>query len=300
MMPAHPDDSRRSQLFLSYRREDSSWAATTLYHGLVGRLGVQGVFRDVDEFERLLPGSDFRRVVEVEVARSFALLALIGDRWVNAAYREGPHEGRRRLDDPEDLVRVEIETAFAHGVRVIPVIVGEQNQPPAYDDLPSGPLRALASRHAAFVRPSAALDPQLRALLDLVERARDEPHLEWEPARDREATVTVSLGQHRDLPDRAIELHRAIVPTFGQLADEVWVAAEDRLSPYTYGRDWVLRDAATGRTIEHTRMLHRIAPGTFVADTRSLAEVGIVGGATLEVVHPDDINAVAEASVSRT
>ncbi len=70
------------------------------------------------------------------------LLAVIGKGWLDAT----DERGSRRLDDPNDFVRIEIESALRHGKRVIPVLVHDARMPRA-DELPEG-LRPLARRNA--------------------------------------------------------------------------------------------------------------------------------------------------------
>ena len=104
-----------SRVFISYRREDSGYPAGWLFDQLAASLGADRVFKDVDSIE---PGEDFAEVISDAVS-SCAVLAVIGDRWLAAADEDG-----RRLDDPGDFVRLEIEAALTRGVRVIPVLVG--------------------------------------------------------------------------------------------------------------------------------------------------------------------------------
>jgi hypothetical protein len=53
------------------------------------------------------------------VAVCQVLLAVIGPTWLTVT----DERGRRRLDDPDDIVRLEIEAALAREVRVIPILV---------------------------------------------------------------------------------------------------------------------------------------------------------------------------------
>ena len=85
-------------------------------------------------------GSDYVDVIEEAIDRCDVLVALIGEGWLNAG---GPE---RRIDDPQDLVRREIERAFERPIPVVPVLVGGATMPSA-DDLPGG-LRKLATRDA--------------------------------------------------------------------------------------------------------------------------------------------------------
>jgi hypothetical protein len=94
---------------------------------------------DVDSIE---PGLDFTSILKNQVASCEILLALIGQSWLSAS----DDEGRRRLANPNDFVRIEIANGLAHGKRVIPVLVGAASMPRA-EDLPEE-LKPLAQRQA--------------------------------------------------------------------------------------------------------------------------------------------------------
>jgi hypothetical protein len=70
---------------------------------------------DVDTIE---PGVDFAEEISRAVATCKVLLAIIGPNWLTVT----DERGRRRLDDPDDIVRLEIEAALARDVRVIPIL----------------------------------------------------------------------------------------------------------------------------------------------------------------------------------
>jgi hypothetical protein len=106
---------------------------------LTDRLGSTQVFMDVDTIE---PGADFAATIVREVASCDVLIALIGPTWSTIADRQG----RRRLDDPDDFVVLEIRTALEREIRVIPVLVDDAIMPDRYD-LPEG-LQGLARRNA--------------------------------------------------------------------------------------------------------------------------------------------------------
>src|SRR5215831_16515157 len=108
-MPA----AKAGGIFVSYRRHESRDFAGRLYDRLAGRFGEGQVFIDVDTIE---PGVDFAEAISREVATCQVLVAVIGPNWLTAT----DERGRRRLDDPDDLVRLEIEAALARDVRVIP------------------------------------------------------------------------------------------------------------------------------------------------------------------------------------
>ena len=127
------------QLFISYRREDTAGHAGRLYDAMVARFGEPHVFVDVD----LAPGIDFVRRIKDAIGECHVLLVIMGPRW--AAVTDT--DGRPRLADPDDFVRLEVETALRRDeVTVIPVLVGGAQMPDP-DDLPEG-LRPLAHRNA--------------------------------------------------------------------------------------------------------------------------------------------------------
>ena len=103
-------------IFISYRRDDSAGHAGRLFDHLVERFGTEHVFMDV---AGIAPGRDFVEAIETAVGGCDVLLAVIGKQWFTLT----DAEGRRRIDDPSDFVRLEIATALRRNVRVIPVLV---------------------------------------------------------------------------------------------------------------------------------------------------------------------------------
>jgi hypothetical protein len=127
-----------SKIFISYRRDDSSGYAQAIYRELVLRFSKDRVFMDVDTVQ---PGVDFMRAIEKAVSECDVLLALIGKRWANVG-----SSATSRLHDPNDFVRLEISTALARDIRVIPVLVDGMTMP-TEETLPT-PLKALTRRNA--------------------------------------------------------------------------------------------------------------------------------------------------------
>jgi hypothetical protein len=128
-----------SKIFISYRREDTAGYAGRLKDALSQHFGEDRVFMDVDSIGY---GADFVEVVEKAVSSCQILLAIIGKRWLDVTDKNG----QRRLDNPQDLVRVEVETALKRGIKVIPTTVQDAAMPTA-DVLPE-PLGKLARRNA--------------------------------------------------------------------------------------------------------------------------------------------------------
>jgi hypothetical protein len=117
-------------IFLSYRRGDTQWAARGIYDRLVDRYGRKNVFRDLDAIP---PGARFRDYVEKKISESDVLILLIGKAW--ASYAD--EMGRRRLEQPRDPVRLEVEAALRLGLPIIPVRVEGAPMPTEGDLVPS-------------------------------------------------------------------------------------------------------------------------------------------------------------------
>jgi hypothetical protein len=132
------------RIFMSYRRSDTRWAAVSLFDRLAEQFGRDKIFKDVDSIDL---GEDFVEVITTAVASSDALLALIGNQWLTAT----DQNGRRRLDDPGDFVRLEIGAALTRGVRVIPILVDGASMP-REDQLPES-LAPLVRRQALELDP---------------------------------------------------------------------------------------------------------------------------------------------------
>ena len=120
-----------SYIFISYRRIDSAGHVGWLNDDLSERFGQDHIFRDI---ETIQPGADFVEAIQQAVGSCDVLLAVIGRQWLAVT----DATGRRRLDDPDDFVRLEIATALARNIPVIPVLVQGASMPAAHE-LP-GPL----------------------------------------------------------------------------------------------------------------------------------------------------------------
>jgi hypothetical protein len=132
---------KAGKIFINYRREDSRADAGRLYDRLQA-LYPERVFRDVGSLE---PGIEWREAIDKVLGDADACIVVIGKNWLampDAA-------GKRRLDDPKDTVRQELQTALKSGMRVFPILVGGAKMPPE-EELP-GELQALARRNALEV-----------------------------------------------------------------------------------------------------------------------------------------------------
>ena len=133
------------RIFISYRRDETAYPAGWLYDRLAQHFGAGQIFKDVDSIEL---GDDFVQVITRAVGSCDVLLALIGEQWLTIT----DAQGQRRLNDPDDFVRLEIEAALARDVRIIPILVDGARMPNA-DELPAG-LASLTRRQALELSPS--------------------------------------------------------------------------------------------------------------------------------------------------
>ena len=127
------------KVFISYRREETSAHAGRLYDAMAAQLGEHNVFMDVE----LAPGVDFVERITDAVGGCHVLLVIIGPQWATVSNGGASP----RLAQPDDFVRLEVETALRRDdVTVIPVLVGGARMPGA-GDLPES-LRTLSRRNA--------------------------------------------------------------------------------------------------------------------------------------------------------
>ena len=116
------------KILINYRRDDASHLAGRLYDRLAAHFPKNQIFIDVDNLD---PGVDFVEAIEQSVGSCDVLIAVIGKRWLISSEADGG----RRLDNPDDFVRLEIAVALKRNIRVIPVLVDDASMPRA-NDLP--------------------------------------------------------------------------------------------------------------------------------------------------------------------
>jgi hypothetical protein len=132
-----------AKVFISYRREDSAGSAGRVHDRLERELGRDLLFMDVDAIPL---GVNFGKALRDEVAKCDTLLAVIGPNWLDAR----DEHGNRRLEDPNDFLRIEIATALQRNIPVIPILLDGAKVPRA-DRLPMD-LQELEQRNGLDVR----------------------------------------------------------------------------------------------------------------------------------------------------
>lgn len=195
-----------SGIFISYRRYDSAVYARLLYDRLNQHFGEDQVFIDI----KIEPGLDFVTVIEEEVGSCNALVAVIGRRWLTIA----DANGKRRLDNPKDFVRLEIATALQREIRVIPVLVGDAT-PPGEEDLPT-PLKKLAYLNALTIS-DAHFDADVGQLIETLEKVLPPPPFSIEPEMIRvpeDEFLMGSKSRHKYAQNNEEPQHTLNLPTY--------------------------------------------------------------------------------------
>lgn len=125
--------------FISYRRQDSAGYSRALYNELSQYFDAEQIFMDVDDIPL---GTDFVQILNRNLQDCKVMLVIIGPQWLDIRNSKG----ERRLDDPDDFVRLEIARALDNNFSIIPVLVHGATMP-AEQDLPDI-LKPLSRRQA--------------------------------------------------------------------------------------------------------------------------------------------------------
>ncbi|HXV80090.1 MAG TPA: toll/interleukin-1 receptor domain-containing protein [Candidatus Binatia bacterium] len=133
------DRIRDLGVFISYRRRDSAPYARSLHERLLDEFRPERIFIDIAD---IAPGENFVHRIDRALDAVDAVIVLIGEKWLTVA----DDQSRPRIEDPADMVHVEIATALRRNKRVFPVLVGGAKMP-AGSELPS-PLKGLAQLNA--------------------------------------------------------------------------------------------------------------------------------------------------------
>jgi TPR repeat protein len=219
------------KIFINYRRGDDPGNTGRLFDRLQEAFQPDQLFIDVDS---IAPGLDFVRVLEEQVGQCDALLAVIGKGWIDAR----DDTGGRRLDNPEDFVRIEIESALKQDKRVIPVLVGDTHMPRP-EELPEA-IRPLARRNAVrlsyerFRADAQGLIKALQRALEEVETLRQaqaeaarQAHAEAERKRQEDAANARAQAQREAEEQARRDKEQArLTAIAGLSADQIGKAEE--------------------------------------------------------------------------
>ena len=191
-----------ARIFINYRRQDCPAHAGRLADALESRFGKDSVFMDVDT---IAPGDDFVERIEQAIGGCDIVLALIGDDWLSVT----DVAGARRIDDPDDFVRLEISSALARDdVRVIPVLV-EGARMPSSRDLPEA-LAALSRRNGIELT-DARWRSDTALLIGSIERTLGAPAPQGTPPPRDGSTPSAAREEHVSKPTKLLWLVPALV-----------------------------------------------------------------------------------------
>ena len=173
-----------ARIFVSYRRKETAGHAGRLFDRLREHYGADNVFRDVD---RLKAGDDFVEALARAVDSCDVFVLVIGRDWANVQNQRG----ERRLDDPSDFIRLELETALRRKILVLPVLVEGATMVDA-EDLPE-PLRPLARRQALELS-EPRWDFDIQALLRRIDEVVKPARPVWKTGWFRTAAAVLVLA----------------------------------------------------------------------------------------------------------
>src|ERR1039457_1665060 len=132
------------KIFVCYRRVDSRKDVGRIYDRLTLAFGSDNIFKDIDSIE---PGADFRGVVKEAVSSCDVVLVVIGQNWLAVTDKSG----NRRLENPNDYVRIEVETGLQRDKAIVIPLLVDGASMPSPDDLPSS-IRDLTFKQSVSVR----------------------------------------------------------------------------------------------------------------------------------------------------
>lgn len=150
------------KIFISYRRADSKYVVDRVRDRLIAAYGDEAVFRDI---ESIPLGQNFSNVLDEATETCNVMLVVIGPQWAEIT----DAQGNKRLFDPNDFTRIEIETGLAHKeILVIPVLVMNAMMPGS-GDIPVS-LGDLLFRNAISVRNDPDFNPDMLRLIQGIDR----------------------------------------------------------------------------------------------------------------------------------
>ncbi|WP_413758587.1 4a-hydroxytetrahydrobiopterin dehydratase [Streptomyces sp. MMBL 11-3] len=147
------------QIFISYRRDDAAAEAWLLQAKLNDQLCGAHVFLDT---LGVTPGADWPDRIRQALDNASAVLVLIGPNWLAAS----DDWARRKIDLPDDWVRLEIEESLNSKKHIVPILTREAAMPPP-DALPKS-ISQLSSRQAMKLRDAHDIDLIVNHLIDLL------------------------------------------------------------------------------------------------------------------------------------
>jgi hypothetical protein len=142
-------------IFISYRRDDEPGLTAQIHTQLSEHFSPDALFLDIDSIEA---GTDFATEILRALQSCDVMLVIIGPKWLELS----DESGGRRLDDPMDYLRMEVESSLHHLKPIIPVIVYPA-KPPKENELPDS-IKRLARWQGLTFRPQHFNDDMMHLI----------------------------------------------------------------------------------------------------------------------------------------
>jgi YVTN family beta-propeller protein len=231
------------RIFISYRRDDSQGFARSIHDRLAQRFGPEAVFRDINDIE---PGLPWEQAIDEALASCDVFVLLIGRHWLEAT----DDEGNRRIDNPEDRHRREIETAINRRIRIFVALMEDAHMPRKKQLPPVAPgeeprgVQLVPALHALRIA-DFAFDYGIEELITNIERATEQAHVSEEALqREAEEQERAEEEERKDAEESAEAKRRSEAEERRRAEEERKPAAEERKAA---GEGEATRDREEGR-----------------------------------------------------
>jgi hypothetical protein len=176
----------KKKIFLNYRRTDTKQLAGRIFDRLRVAFPQFTIFMD---YEEIPIGENFKTYISDTLKDTSLTLVIVGPTWAHTTKGIWPFQ-KKRLFDPNDYVRIEIELSISNKIKIVPILV-EGATPSSLTNLPISikdlkDYQAYTLNTAEFRRDVEELVRQLSSALNL-HRVEDEvvPRLERVFAKKR-------------------------------------------------------------------------------------------------------------------
>ena len=188
-------DATKDRIYISYRRDDARGASGRVLDWLRIGFGRERVFRDLAS----IGTGKWRGKIDQALAASTACVVVIGRRWADDT-------NLRRLNDQNDLVRYELETALAGGERgeliVVPLLVdGASSREIRVDELPES-LQPILLEWNVLELSESCWEDDIRRMIEAIAAAtglKVQPELKEWPSLMEGPQKGQGLGLPRNL-----------------------------------------------------------------------------------------------------
>ncbi len=148
-------------IFINYRKEDSSGYALALYNELLKWYEKKTIFKD---FHNINPGEDFEEAIEKALSSCNILLVIISDRWIEILTE------RHKKMNQQDFVSLEIATALLKNIYTVPITINGASMPDP-SELPDD-LKKLSRRQSLDIHQTW-FESDILKLVDIIDKRLD-------------------------------------------------------------------------------------------------------------------------------